>query len=126
MSAGMKTYHDDLKDPRWLDLRDRIKSRDGWKCVQCSGGGELHVHHTYYRDGRRAWEYRESDLVTLCAECHKKNHGIKPPDGEAEVLLDTSIFLTKKLLEFVTPLSDDAKATVALLGALLPLKRKGR
>jgi ferredoxin len=70
-----KKYAEMLKDPRWISLRDRIKERDG-KCVQCGSVGLLHVHHTHYRPKRMPWEYRESDLISLCERCHCKAHAI--------------------------------------------------
>lgn len=34
----------------------------------------LNVHHKNYILGRKAWEYKDSDLVTLCNECHLSVH----------------------------------------------------
>ena len=34
----------------------------------------LNVHHTYYIEGRKPWEYDNETLVTLCEDCHKKRH----------------------------------------------------
>lgn len=34
----------------------------------------LHVHHTYYQQGRRPWEYPSEDLITLCGDCHAEVH----------------------------------------------------
>jgi len=69
-------YTEQLSDLRWKTLRERIASRDGRACVQCRGGGELHVHHSHYRAGREPWEYRDSDLFTLCKKCHDKVHDL--------------------------------------------------
>jgi 5-methylcytosine-specific restriction endonuclease McrA len=69
-------YTEKLSDPRWMMLRVRIIQRDGNICVQCRSTGELHVHHSHYRDGREPWEYRDADLHTLCSRCHEKVHGI--------------------------------------------------
>lgn len=35
---------------------------------------ELHVHHKYYVDGRKPWDYPNDALITLCSECHEKLH----------------------------------------------------
>jgi hypothetical protein len=32
------------------------------------------VHHTYYIQGRLAWEYPDEDLILLCHKCHLKFH----------------------------------------------------
>lgn len=34
----------------------------------------LHVHHTYYQEGLKAWEYPDNSLQTLCWECHENLH----------------------------------------------------
>lgn len=68
------TYEEQLKDQRWYYVRDRVLERDKWKCVECRRIYNLHVHHTRYIKGRMAWEYHDSDLVTLCGWCHEEVH----------------------------------------------------
>ncbi|MBL6950695.1 MAG: hypothetical protein ISR57_08645 [Bacteroidales bacterium] len=34
----------------------------------------LHVHHTYYQEGKLPWEYPDDALKTLCWICHNKLH----------------------------------------------------
>lgn len=34
----------------------------------------LHIHHQYYVQGKKPWEYDDAALVTLCADCHQKRH----------------------------------------------------
>jgi len=34
----------------------------------------LNVHHKKYIEGRKIWEYNDSDLITLCSECHTNEH----------------------------------------------------
>lgn len=34
----------------------------------------LNIHHTYYTEGVKPWEYTNDSLVTLCEHCHKKRH----------------------------------------------------
>lgn len=34
----------------------------------------LNVHHKYYINGLKPWEYDDNALVTLCKECHQKRH----------------------------------------------------
>lgn len=80
--SNAKTYAEKLNDPRWIAKRDRIRERDGNKCVQCGEGGEIHIHHSHYRAGREPWEYRDSDLFTLCKKHHETNHGIELEAGK--------------------------------------------
>jgi hypothetical protein len=35
---------------------------------------ELNVHHKYYMEGKEPWEYDDKALITLCPDCHKKEH----------------------------------------------------
>lgn len=34
----------------------------------------LNVHHQYYVQGLKPWEYPDDALITLCEDCHKKRH----------------------------------------------------
>ena len=65
-----------LERQEWNLVKERVLLRDKRTCVQCGGRGDVHVHHSHYRADRMPWEYRESDLFTLCNACHKKVHGI--------------------------------------------------
>lgn len=68
-----------------IDLHERmlrVKIRDGFRCQQCGSADDLRVHHT---KGQRS--HRPSDLVTLCLNCHHKQHGFqRRPDGEPDAL----------------------------------------
>lgn len=39
----------------------------------------LHVHHQYYIKGIEPWDYKDSALITLCADCHQKRHSSSVP-----------------------------------------------
>lgn len=67
-----RSYKDKLLDPRWQKKRLRILERDKWAC-RCCGDKEstLHVHHVHYDPRAEGpWDYADTSLVTLCAECH--------------------------------------------------------
>lgn len=69
-----KTYAEKLKDPRWQRKRLEIMQRDGFKCTKCGDTkNTLHVHHKRYTN-ESPWKHLDSDLTTLCAECHKNEH----------------------------------------------------
>lgn len=68
------TYEEQLKDERWLTLREEVIERDFRICQKCMSGKKLHVHHRYYLEGRLAWEYPISALITYCESCHKEEH----------------------------------------------------
>lgn len=69
----MSSYSEQLHDPRWQKKRLEILERDGWKCRGCfREEKELHVHHAYYRKGKKPWEYDNAVLSTFCGDCHAK------------------------------------------------------
>jgi hypothetical protein len=66
-------YYQDLEHPKWQTKRIVIINRDK-QCALCGSHLNLQVHHTKYVKGKRAWEYPNSTLVTLCGDCHQKVH----------------------------------------------------
>ena len=45
----------------------------------------LQVHHKHYMMDKKAWEYEDEDLVTLCQDCHSKLHQLIPVKAYAKV-----------------------------------------
>jgi 5-methylcytosine-specific restriction endonuclease McrA len=54
-------------------LRKQVLLRDGWKCQICGSGQNLQVHHKQLRS--QQGDDDDSNLITLCAECHERLHG---------------------------------------------------
>ena len=74
-----KTYAELLKDPRWQKRKTEILLRDNFTCQKCGCMDKtLHVHHIFY-DGRNPWDYEDEALITLCEDCHNKEHGKSIP-----------------------------------------------
>jgi hypothetical protein len=70
-----KEYKQYLETPHWKKLRIKIIMRDGFSCKNCNIGltpSSAQVHHLNYK---RVGCELDSDLVTLCRDCHKKEHG---------------------------------------------------
>lgn len=67
-------YQHQLEHPLWIKKKNMILERDHHQCVLCGSPLYLQVHHKRYSDGKRAWEYPNAVLVTLCRECHQKVH----------------------------------------------------
>ncbi len=66
-----KGYIDYLKSEKWKELRLEIMKRDNFLCKKCKTEKACHVHHlTYERLGRERLE----DLISICLDCHKKEH----------------------------------------------------
>jgi len=70
-------YKDQLKTSAWLRKKYEILSRDNFVCRKCLADNfesQLEVHHITYIKGKKAWEYLDYFLVTLCRKCHKEEH----------------------------------------------------
>lgn len=69
------TYYEKLRDPRWQKKRLEIMQRDEFMCRDCCSTTEtLNVHHVAYKAKTDPWDYPDSDLVTLCEDCHETRH----------------------------------------------------
>ena len=66
-------YHAYLNSRKWKRLRAKVLKRDHYRCTRCGYPKRLQVHHLTYD---RIFHERLSDLVTLCARCHMREHGI--------------------------------------------------
>lgn len=101
----LSTYDDsDLKNDNWIRKRDKILAHADHRCQVC--GTEdvpLQVHHSYYREGLRAWEYPDGSLIAVCDGCHAKVHGYEqaspPPETVVHYLDD---FIKSKAQSFFT------------------------
>ncbi len=65
-------YEEYLTTPEWQATRKRILKRDNYQCQGCHAKHvALNVHHyTYERLGCE----EDTDLVTLCVDCHEELH----------------------------------------------------
>lgn len=72
-------YKEQLADARWLKKRNEILERDNYTCRKCGATSHLNVHHLSYEKSRLAWEYPNEKLITLCEECHAREHGTSKP-----------------------------------------------
>lgn len=71
-------YSQELLDTNWKLKADSIRIRDKYECRICGATKtQLDVHHLRYIMGRKAWEYDDGDLVTLCRDCHEKLHAYR-------------------------------------------------
>lgn len=71
----MTEYGDKLKDPRWQRKRLEILQRDNFTCERCKSTTKtLNVHHVAYINNYQPWDYPSFYYMTLCDECHQKEH----------------------------------------------------
>lgn len=79
-------YKEQLTDSRWLQKKTEILVRDNYTCQKCGAQSHLNVHHLSYEKGKLAWEYPNEQLITLCEQCHAKEHKTtRPYVGEVYV-----------------------------------------
>lgn len=79
LHLGKAEYIAFLKTDFWLDLSSAKKESVGNCCAMCGRTENLQCHHRFYR---QSWfDTRITDLIVLCAQCHKQIHNAlgKPP-----------------------------------------------
>jgi 5-methylcytosine-specific restriction endonuclease McrA len=63
----------------WQQVREIAKRRDGYRCRQCGSAEKIEAHHRVpLAHGGAAFDL--ANLVTLCADCHRKE-GAKARGG---------------------------------------------
>jgi 5-methylcytosine-specific restriction protein A len=72
-------YDEQLKTSAWMRTKYEILKRDNFVCSKClcdNSESQLEVHHIFYFKDKSvmAWEYPDFYLVTLCRDCHQKEH----------------------------------------------------
>lgn len=62
-----------LENKLWKDVRLRVISRDGDKCLLCPATNKLNVHHILEKEFLifRYLKFDERNLITVCSKCHK-------------------------------------------------------
>lgn len=82
-----RDYHEQLQDPRWIEKRKEVLFKDEYTCQRCGAKNvPLQVHHLVYYEGRKAWEYSNAHLVSLCKKCHYEVHNeLLKEEGVAKV-----------------------------------------
>jgi 5-methylcytosine-specific restriction endonuclease McrA len=72
--AITQNYQAYLNSDRWKAKRLKVLSRDKFKCQKCKKAQATQVHHLTYE---RIFNERMTDLMSVCARCHREIHGIK-------------------------------------------------
>ena len=73
LSEQQQWYRNEyLLSDEWKERAKQRRAIDGFKCAICGKKGCLSVHHISYANIGN--ENVETDLVTLCEECHKSLH----------------------------------------------------
>ncbi len=72
-SVSHKTPRVRVASVQYAALRKEILARDNWRCQVCGHLKNLDVHHIRRRSA--LGEDLETNLITLCRECHQMLHG---------------------------------------------------
>lgn len=83
------TFAKSYRDPKWHSFRTRIFQRDNFTCCHCGikrEPSDLNAHHLRYIKGRKAYDYLDIDLITLCKGCHALEHGTIMPQTDWEYI----------------------------------------
>lgn len=63
---------------KWKRKRQKILRRDRYKCKECQRYGRIReaveVHHIKHLEDYPELAYDDSNLVSLCRDCHRKMH----------------------------------------------------
>lgn len=69
------TYKEQIKHPKWQKRRLEIMQKDDFTCQICGDKDTmLNVHHLHYHKNRDIWDYEDWELMTLCEDCHSREH----------------------------------------------------
>ena len=69
----------------WRAMSRHIRQRDGWLCTSCRPrrvAAELVHHIVFLSDGGEPLS--ESNLISLCADCHRGRHSQVVDQGKQE------------------------------------------
>ena len=61
-----------ISSPAYQQRCQQVLRRAGWRCQNCSGQANLHVHHIQLRS--HLGDDTEQNLITVCSESHQQIH----------------------------------------------------
>lgn len=80
-------YHDYLCSSDWQAIAEKVKKRDGNRCVVCGATLDLQAHHLTYSHVYEEEDHLE-DLVTLCGSHHRGYHIVDELTAKAQARTD--------------------------------------
>jgi len=76
------------KSAEWQRMRTFVLIRDKYKCQRCGRSGALEVHHIKHLTPDNINDamvtLNEANLITLCRDCHFKEHELDRARGNTE------------------------------------------
>ncbi len=69
-----KQHRKDCRTKEWKAYVSEMRAKRGHRCERCGRrGGRLTVHHRYYEDGLRLWEYPDNAVQLVhTGRCHRE------------------------------------------------------
>ena len=64
------------KGKKYLDWREQVFKRDGFKCRECGNDKKIHAHHIKTWEDAPELRVEVNNGLTLCTVCHNKHHHI--------------------------------------------------
>lgn len=106
-----KDFFAQYQTKEWYELSKRIKARDNNTCQMCGRNDlPLNVHHLSYGEDGNILDVHDSQLITLCEECHNKQKECRERTyeliGDLRSVL-TDFELSNILLHFYYDIVDD-------------------
>lgn len=76
-TSGNIPYKEQYLHPNWQKMRMFVLTRDNYTCVNCKSMDKtLHAHHLKYNKDGYVWNVPHWYIVTLCEDCHSKEHNL--------------------------------------------------
>lgn len=72
-ATAKERYKAFLKTNYWKAVRIKVFLRDSKTCQKCGSKKKLEAHHLTYKHHKNEMKHLE-DLITLCRDCHEKEH----------------------------------------------------
>lgn len=95
MNKTKEAYQEFLETDFWKEISEKCKERDGNKCTRCPSRSRLEAHHVRYPEDW--YETTLDDLVTLCRECHEKEHALIEIGGTGQVVIIQEVASTTNI-----------------------------
>jgi hypothetical protein len=76
-------YQAYLNSPKWKAKRILVLRRAKYKCEKCKRRQATQIHHKTYE---RVFNEPLSDLLAVCAPCHRQIHGIEDKPKRQKIL----------------------------------------
>ena len=107
----------------WKEVASRIRRLDGFRCVACAALDQaIDVHHIVYVSNFGT--HQQSNLISLCRDCHEAEHKKSFDIGEAETEQDESPGeTTKEVVTATRPVNEPLLEEPVLQGPPPPQRQ---